>query len=339
MNKLKICVLLGGVSSERSISLVSGKSILDNLDKNKYEVCAIDPIDFRDDKEEIISRTPLMENHKKIIEDLYNSNYLIPASSLFGENPYRPDLFYISLHGKGGEDGAIQGFLETINAKYTGSTILGSAVAINKIYAKKIMASMGLNVPATININTQRGYDIEEIKAKIKSYPVFVKANNQGSSIGCEKIYEPEELEACLEISGQYDNLITIEEGIIGTEITVPVIGDDRPLPSIEIIPNKGDEYDFTHKYLPGATTEICPARISPELEKRAGEIAVICHHILGCRGISRTDMIIDRHNKIYVLETNTIPGMTPTSLVPLSAKTAGLEFSKLLDIIIETAL
>ena len=337
MNKIKICVLLGGVSSERNISLVTGKSILDNLDKEKYSVTAMDPIDFRSDKEEIIKSTPLLPNHKPIIEELYSTYTFIHPSKLFGDDPYRPDLFYIALHGKGGEDGAIQGMLETLGAKYTGSPILASAIAMNKIYAKTLFKAIGLNTPKSININTQRGYDIDKIKSSLSSYPLYVKANNQGSSIGLEKIEKPEDLDKCIENISKYDNLITIEEAVVGTEITVPVVGD-KPLPSIEIIPNEGGEYDLVNKYTPGATNEICPARISPEFEKKAGEIALKCHKVLGCRGISRTDMII-QNNEIYVLETNTIPGMTPTSLVPLSAKTSGLSYKELLNIIINNAL
>lgn len=339
MKKLKICVLLGGVSSERNISLVSGKGILDNLDKNKYEVCAIDPIDFREDKDEIIKKTPLLPNHKPIIEELYKSGYIIPAQSLFGENPYRPDLFYIALHGKGGEDGAIQGFLQTLHIKYTGCGILASALATNKIYAKRAFVSAGIKVPQSVDINTNLGYSIEKIKKQITSYPVYVKANNQGSSIGLVKIFKEEDLEKTIEELKVYDNLITIEQAIEGTEITVPVIGRDIALPPIEIVPVKSDAYDLVNKYTPGATDEICPARISPILEKKAKLTAVLCHKTLNCRSISRTDMIIDKNRDIYVLETNTIPGMTPTSLVPQSAKVYGLSYSQLLDTIIENTL
>ena len=335
----KICVLLGGVSSERNISLVTGKKILDNLDRNKYEICAIDPIDLREDRDEIIAKTPLLPNHKPIIDELYASDYLIPADRLFGKNPYRPDLFFVALHGKGGEDGTIQGFLESINAKYTGSGILASALAMNKIYAKQIFEVSGINVPKTINIDMSTGYSTESIKKQISSYPVYVKANSQGSSIGSAKAETEQDLETAIKEASRYDNLITIEEAVIGTEITVPVIGKDTVLPSIEIIPQKGGEYDLVNKYTPGATEEICPARISPEMEQEAGETALRCHKILGCEGISRTDMIIDRQGRIFVLETNTIPGMTPTSLVPRSAETFGLPYAELLDIIIKSEL
>lgn len=338
MNKLKVCVLLGGVSSERNISLVTGKSILDHLDKDKYEVCAIDPIDFREDREEIIKKTPLLPNHKSIIEELYDSNYIIPAQRLFDTNPYRPDLFYIALHGKGGEDGAIQGMLETLNIKYTGSGILGSALAINKIYAKEIFKAQGILVPNSININTKVDFDIEKLKKQIKSYPIYIKANNQGSSIGMAKIFKENELERNIELISNFDNKITIEEEIKGCEITIPIIGRGEVLPPIEIIPCEG-EYDLVNKYTPGATNEICPARISKELENKAKDIALKCHRALNCKSISRTDMIIKDNGDIYVLEVNTIPGMTPTSLVPLSAKTYGLSYSELLDRIIESIL
>ena len=335
MKKIKVCVLLGGISTERNISLVTGKSILDNLDKNKYEVCGIDPIDFNTNKKEIIKNTPLLPNHKPIIEDLYKSGYIIPANRLFGENPYRPDIFYIALHGKGGEDGAIQGMLETLNVKYTGSNVLASALAMNKIYTKKIFETSGIKTPKSININTEKPYNLCEIKKNISSYPIYVKANNQGSSIGISKIEKPEDLDSAILGISKFDNLITIEEAITGTEITVPVIGNDIALPSIEIIPNNEKGYDLENKYTPGATNEICPARISTEMEQKVKKIAIKCHNALNCKGISRCDMIIDKNNEVYVLEVNTIPGMTPTSLVPLSAKTYGLKYSELLDIII----
>lgn len=341
MNKLKICVLLGGISSERNISLVTGYGILQNLDKEKYEVCGMDPIDFRseEDRKKIIENTPLLPYHKTIIDELYRSDYLINANSLFGENPYRPDLFYIALHGKGGEDGAIQGFLQTLNIRYTGCGILASALATNKIYAKRAFMTAGIKVPKSVDINTNLGYDINRIKKEITEYPVFVKANNQGSSIGLRKIFSPDELEKTIEELKSYDNLITIEEAVEGTEITVPVIGRDTPLPPIEIIPKNSDGYDLKNKYTPGSTDEICPARISPILTKKAQLTAVLCHKTLNCRSISRTDMIIDGNRDIYVLETNTIPGMTPTSLVPQSAKVFGLSYSELLDVIIKSAL
>jgi len=338
MDKIKVCVLLGGISTERNISLVTGKCILDNLDKEKYIVYAVDTADFSKNKEEIIKNTPLVDSHKPIIEELFNSDYIKSPDILFNkESEYFPDICYIALHGKGGEDGAIQGLLETLEIKYTGSNVFASSIAMNKSYTKYVLSSCGVKVPLSIDINTKLGYDISDIKNKITTYPVYVKASNQGSSIGVIRVEEEDELENTINSVSQYDNLVLIEEFIKGTEITVGVIGNDTALPTIEIVPSTG-EYDLTSKYMPGLTNEICPARISSDLETKAKEIALKCHNVLCCSGISRTDMIIQNED-IYVLEVNTIPGMTPTSLIPIAAKEYGIKYPDLLNVIINSAL
>ena len=332
--KTKIAVLMGGISSERNISLVTGYEIIKAL-KDKYDIFGIDAADFRENKIEIIKSTPIVSAHRAIIEELYNSNLLKASSCLF-DFKEKPDVCIIALHGKLGEDGAIQGMLEVLGIPYTGSGVLSHAIAIDKSLTKNILSQAGILMPKSIDIEYLKGTDYNHINTK---FPVFVKPTTQGSSIGMTKVECKEDLQKAINLAGKYDEKILIEEFIEGTEITVGVLGNGNKayaLPCVEIIPRDG-LYDLEAKYVPKLTNEICPARISNELEEMAKKIALKAHAILNCRGISRTDMIISK-NKIYTLETNTIPGMTPTSLIPLAAKTYGISFPNLLELLIECA-
>ena len=313
--KLTVAVLMGGTSSERPVSLATGKMILASLNPDRYEATGID------------------------VPDLF---------ALTPDNPNRPDVVFIALHGKGGEDGAVQGMLEILGLPYTGSGVLASALCMNKFMTKRVLGNSG--IPSIHGVIVRR----ENMRADSKpidfwrtiyggadDYPVFVKPNAEGSSFGVMKVDSPDELISAIENALKYDDAALIERYIHGKEITVGVIENEagQPMvsPVVEIVP-KSKFYDYESKYASGGSEHIIPARLPDRMIKKAQTIASDCHTILGCRGMSRTDMIV-RDEHIFVLEVNTIPGMTPTSLLPDAAAHAGIPFAELLDRIIASAL
>lgn len=315
MARTRVAVLMGGKSAEREVSLSTGRQVLNALDPERYEAFAVDPA------------------------------YLtLPGGGdppLLGRN--RPDVAVICLHGRFGEDGTIQGMLELLEIPYTGSGVLASALAMDKVMSKKMLALDGIPVPPGI---TLRGRSEGEAylgrfragEAEVLC-PAVVKPSRQGSTIGISIVREPEAMAAALDTAFQYDEEVLVEKFIEGMEITGPVLGNEdvRPLPLVEIVPSSGF-YDYEAKYTAGATDEIVPARLSPELTRQAQELAVRSHRVLGCRSFSRTDMLVGEDG-LYVLEVNTIPGMTPTSLLPRSAEAAGISFAQLVDRMVQLAL
>lgn len=312
MNKrIKIALLMGGLSAEREISFASGKSILKHLDKKRYQIY---PIEINPDL--------------KFIAQLFNLRKRI-------------DLAFIALHGPIGEDGKIQSLLEILKIPYAFSGVLASALAMNKLKSRQLFQTANIKTPKCLAITksdwrkNKKAVDAKIIK-KIK-LPCVVKPDTSGSSYGINIARTKNGLEKSLKNAFKFDNLILIEEYLGKKEISVPTLGNEKPvaLPVIEIIP-ENKFFDLKAKYS-GRSKEICPAQIGPKLTKQAQKIAIKVHQIIGARGIIRTDMMI-KNNRIYVLETNTIPGLTSESLVPKSAAVAGLSFSKLLDKIIALA-
>jgi D-alanine-D-alanine ligase len=307
MNRLKVALLSGGTSSERDVSLKSGDQVFDALDKSRYQITRYDP------KYDLAK---LVADAKKI------------------------DIVLVILHGPHGEDGTIQGLLELLNLPYQGTGVLGSALAMNKTVSKQIYKQAGLLIPPYQVLTKDEDIKLKEIVEEI-GLPIVVKPVQGGSSIGMSIVSVEEELLAAFEIAFQCDDTILAERYIRGIEVTGGVLGNKEltALPVVEIIPNETYEFfDYSAKYTPGATMEICPARLDDGLTKRVQEYSKIAHMALCCSDYSRTDMIVDGED-IYVLETNTIPGMTPTSLFPLAAKTAGLQFGQLLDKLIDLSL
>lgn len=343
MSKLNVAVLMGGLSSERAVSLSTGRMILESLDKTKYDVMPVDPALFAGSVRRIL---PGSETEVAAISEaekgLAKIGPLHSVTDMAASPESRADVAFIALHGKYGEDGTIQGMLELLGIPYTGSGVLASALAMDKIISKRVMIAAG--VPAPVSVDFTRKSDLEYICLKDVvaplGYPVIVKPSRQGSTIGMRKVESEDELESAVEEAFGYDSHVLIEQFARGIEITVGVLGNDDPqaLPIIEIVPAKGF-YDYEAKYTPGATEEIVPARISEEAAERARELALASHKALGCRGMSRVDMIVKPCGEIVVLEVNTIPGMTPTSLLPTAAKAAGIEFPDLLDRLIQLAL
>lgn len=307
MSKLRLALIAGGVSGEREVSLNGAAGVAKALDLQKYEVIRYDPA------------TDL----PKIAAD---------ADKI--------DVAFILLHGIHGEDGTMQGFLELLNIPYQGAGVLGSALAMDKNLAKTLYRLHGLPVAAW---QMAEPGDVENPQLLLDrlQLPLVIKPVRQGSSIGMSIVREAEELSPALQTAFEHDSSVMVEEFISGREITVGVIGNDelQPLPLVEIIP--GDQYDFFDyeaKYKPGATREVCPADVSDAVREKAQEYGLTAHRALQLHGYSRTDMIVNGDD-IYILETNTIPGMTPTSLLPQAARESGLSFSALLDRLIELAL
>lgn len=306
---------MGGKSAEREVSLSTGRQVLAALDPERYEAFAVDTAYLH---RPVAGEPPLM-----------------------GRN--RPDVAVICLHGRFGEDGTIQGMLELLEIPYTGSGVLSSALAMDKTMSKKILALEGIPVPPGLTLRGRA--DADEYLAAFRAgtaevlCPCVVKPSRQGSTIGISIVDDPSEMAAALDTALHYDSEVLVEKFIDGIEITGPVLGNEpvEALPLVEIVPSSGF-YDYEAKYTPGATDEIVPARLTPEQTRLAQDLAVRSHRALGCRGFSRTDMLV-AEDGIYVLEVNTIPGMTPTSLLPRSAEAAGISFAQLVDRMVQLAL
>jgi UDP-N-acetylmuramate--alanine ligase len=299
--QIRVAVFAGGISTEREVSKISGNMVANALKNKGYNVSIYDPNEL-----------------------LFNSKALLP---LIG--PERPTIAFLTLHGTGGEDGAIQGILEWLNLPYTGSGILASALATNKFATKKRLQEHGIPVPNGIIVDTPNNIQWNH-------FPAVVKPNSQGSTIGLSIVQEPSKLKRAVEIALKYDSQVLIEEHINGIEISVPILGN-RVLPAVEIRPLSGF-YDFASKYTIGATEEIAPAQITQKDADKASEYALKAHTLVQACDFSRTDMIVTNAD-VYVLEINTLPGLTSTSLLPKSAESIGISFEEVCEIILKSAL
>ena len=308
MKNKKILVVMGGTSSEREISLMSGEAVYSALADLNYNV----------------------------------EKFILNKDNAFEIGEKKPDLCVIMLHGKGGEDGAIQGMLELMNIPYTGSGLTASANCMNKILTKKLISLE--NIPTPEYAVIKKGEDVDAFTEKLLSefdFPLVVKAPCQGSSVGVEIVKNRKELILAIENNINYDGEILIERFIKGTELTVPVMQDGGnciALPIVEIV-SENTFYDFESKYTAGMSHHIIPARIPDTAAKKIEEYAVSAYKALNCSGVARIDFFIDENNNPYVIEINTIPGMTKTSLVPDSAAHFGLSFGALVEKIIAGAL
>jgi UDP-N-acetylmuramate--L-alanine ligase len=298
----KIAVVYGGDSAEREVSLHSGREVHKALHELGYDAFLVD-----------------------VTELLLNK---ADTSAFKGTD--RPDLAFLCVHGTHAEDGAIQGFFELLHIPYTGSGMQSSAIAMDKDLTKQVLTAQGL--PTAKGVKWHR----RDPRPDLPKAPVIVKPNAQGSTVGLSFVESDDQLEKAIKHAFAYDDAILVEEWVKGIEISVPVAGD-QILPAVEIVPASG-RYDFEAKYTPGATEEVCPARITKDQEQEAGQLALKAHRALNCRGVTRTDMIVAK-DSIVVLEVNTLPGMTATSLVPRSAGVHGWSFSDLVRWITEDAL
>lgn len=303
-------MLMGGNSPEYEISLISGSEVVKNLNPKKYNAIPV-----------IISKDGLtfrFKNKKHSLGQLPTINC---------------QIFFIALHGPNGEDGRIQGFLDLFSLSYIGSGAIASAIGMDKLLSMQIFSQAGLTVPSHIVL--KKGENQNKVWAKL-SPPIFVKPRFQGSSVGTSKVKSKRDLKKALKLAFSYDKWAIVEEYLEGVEITCAIIGNDRPkaLPLVEIAPKK-EYFDYEAKYDPNLTDEIVPARINKELTKKAQQTALVAYQSIGCSGFGRVDMIITGNN-VYVLEVNTIPGLSPVSLFPKAAKANGISYTQLLDKIID---
>lgn len=300
---LKIALLAGGTSSERDVSLRGAFAVSKALEKLGYKYEFFDPA--------------------------YDLPKLVNRAREF-------DCAFLVVHGPGGEDGTLQGFLDSIGIPYQGAGTLGSALAMHKGLSKLLYQQAGLKVPEGKSFLKDFSQEIKNY-AKYLGFPVVVKPATQGSSIGLSIAKNEKNLKEACEKAFSVDDEILIEKYLKGREITVGIL-DETPLPVVEIIPKFSDFFDYQTKYTPGFAEEICPAPLPENLTQKAQQYGLIAHKALKLRHYSRTDMILVGE-EIYVLETNTIPGMTETSLLPLAAKVAGYSFENLIKKLIELAL
>lgn len=295
----KIGVLLGGLSAEREVSLKTGAAVHNALVAKGYDAVAID-----------VDRQV--------------------ASRLLAESI---DLAFIALHGRFGEDGVIQGMLEMMEIPYTGSGVLASAVAMNKIFAKRMFAAAGLDIAPYKVLRRSDSPGAADIGFNL---PVVVKPSQEGSSVGVSIVKEYAQILPALEDAFRYDEEILVEQFIKGREIQIGIL-DEQALGAIEIVPKK-EFYDFEAKYTPGMADHIFPAPLPDDLYRKALETGLQAHKALGCSGYSRVDLLVNEVGVCYVLEVNTLPGMTATSLLPEIAAGVGIPFGDLVEKILTTA-
>jgi D-alanine-D-alanine ligase len=296
---MRVGVIMGGISSERQVSLMTGKEIMIHLDKNKYEV------------------VPIQLNKKEDLLDL--------AKNI--------DIALLALHGKYGEDGTIQGTLETLGIPYTGTGMLSSSMCMDKTITKKIIRFEGVQTPDWILLTNKDEWNMDELNKL--GFPVVVKPNSGGSSVGVKIVYDQDTLTSAIAEVFKWDSEVLIEQYIDGEEITCAVL-DGKLLPVISIR-HQGEFFDYQAKYSDVGTIEEV-IQLPPEIQERVSYAALTTYHSLKCSVYARIDMMV-KDGIPYVMEVNTLPGMTKNSLLPKSALAAGISYSQLLDLIIEKSL
>ncbi|MFP4012712.1 MAG: D-alanine--D-alanine ligase [Chitinispirillaceae bacterium] len=336
---IQVNVIMGGPSAEYEVSLKSGREVLINLDKNQYRPRAV-----------VVTQSKEFY-YKDIDVDIPSEDILKSPDASF-KGPFAPfqaeevwngcDVAFLALHGEFGEDGVIQGFLDTLGIPYIGSDVYASAVAMNKITSKFLFSQSGLTVPPFSVYGTNYSQTSIDSIVEKHGFPCFVKCPQSGSSRLMGKAKDRQSLTSLLKKLQQSAPDILVETTITGTEFSCGVIeepdGSLRSLPPVEIRPVGSDFFDYDAKYSEGATLEIVPAPHPQELLSRVEEVAKAAHRVIGCSGVSRTDMIYS-DCKLYVLEINTLPGLTTTSLLPKAFKADGGTYAGLLDLLISSAM
>jgi D-alanine-D-alanine ligase len=287
----KVAVMMGGSSAEREISLQSGQAVFEALQRQKVDAHIVDP-------------------HENLMTQLETGNF---------------DRVFIALHGRGGEDGVMQGLLETLEIPYTGSGVLGSSLAMDKCRSKRIWQSYELPTPEFVELNENSDW---ETVVKYLSLPLIVKPVREGSSYGASKVKELSQLESAWRQAHEYDERVMAESWIVGSEYTTPILGD-QILPAIRLETPR-EFYDYEAKYIADTTQYHCPSGLDAEIENNLGKLAFDAFKALDASGWGRVDFMLDTDDKPWLIEVNTIPGMTSHSLVPMSAKQAGMSFDEL---------
>ncbi len=322
---MKVAVLMGGRSSEREISLRTGRGVAQSLRQLGHEVTAVDAgtgqLLEAGHEEEAAAQTALEH---------------APASSLVTATAMRAaDVVFVALHGGEGENGTLQALLELAGKPYTGSGILASAMAMNKAVSKRLFEHEGIPTPEWQLAHA--GTPAEAVEAgRLGGFPLVVKPNAEGSTVGLTIVKDATGLPAAIAQAARHGPDVLIERYIPGRELTVAVLGDEA-LPIVEIRPKSGF-YDYESKYTAGKSEYEVPARLPDEVAARVQGLALMASRVLGCAGVSRVDFRLDPQNEPYCLEVNTIPGMTPTSLVPMAARARGMSYEQLVDRLLQLA-
>lgn len=309
LTNARIGVLMGGQSSEREVSLRTGQAVHQSLIRRGYDAVAIDVTDH-------------------LHQDLQNEKVAIA---------------FLSLHGPGGEDGTIQGFLDTIGMPYTGSGVQTSAVGMHKVITKTLLTAQHIPVPAGTVVQRGDAPSLARVlKAAKLKLPVVVKPASQGSTIGVTIVRQAKQWKEALALAHRYDPDAMVEAYIPGHEVTVSILGRSggatTVLPAVEIVAPDGF-YDFSAKYQKGKTRYLCPAPLPAKILRQVGELGRRTYQVLGCEGAARIDFRITPKGRPYVLEINTVPGMTETSLLPMAAAQAGIDYDSLVEWILQSAL
>jgi D-alanine-D-alanine ligase len=328
-NRMNIAVLLGGFSEEREVSLVSGQGVLEALRRRGHEVCPVDPA---------LPAEEQMDSCLAVIgESPPEAISALPPDRIFEwlklPRILDAELIFIGLHGGAGEDGTVQALLETAGKAYTGTGVLGSALAMNKDRAKALFSEAGVQTAPHLLTTGAGDVELHRVMETIESgigFPVVIKPNKQGSSVGFSFVEKPEELAPALERSARYGPELLVERYVPGREVTAAVL-DGEALPLVEIIP-EGGFYDYTRKYTKGTSRYEVPAKIDRRIEERIKREALLAWNALGCRDYARVDFRLSERGEPYCLEVNTLPGMTELSLVPMAAAEAGLPFDELVE-------
>ena len=346
---MKIVVLAGGLSTERVVSFKTGEMVTKALRENGHQVILLDVFMGYSDKEEdltgIFDRAEAVSVKVAAIPETAPDLEKVKAQrkdqsdNFFGPNVIElcrmADIVFMALHGENGENGKIQAAFDLFGIRYTGTGYLGSALAMNKGMAKQLFLENGIPTPRGTSL--KRGEDAAKIETCGIHFPCVVKPCSGGSSIGVSIVHDKAEYEQALKEAFRWENELVIEEYVKGREFSVGVI-DFQALPIIEIAPVEGF-YDYKNKYKAGSTVETCPAELSEQITKEMQGYAEKVAEVLGLNTYSRTDFLLDAEDHIFCLEANTLPGMTPTSLLPQEAKVTGVDFNQLCEKLIESSM
>jgi D-alanine-D-alanine ligase len=339
--KLKVAVLMGGNSAERDVSLSSGAGIIKGLEALGHEAIGIDTAlgagQITAQKQAQITG---INPDPPSAEDLANFSSETAIQTVSSPDLKQVDLIFIALHGGMGENGTIQALLDLVGIPYTGSGVMSSAIAMDKHVTKRIFIASGIPTPDYILKYSKDIIDENKIIDAVSNsvgFPVVVKPNDQGSSVGLDIAKSSDDLFQIAQKASLYSDKVLFEKYIPGRELTVAILGDEA-LPVVEIRP-QGGFYDYHHKYTAGMTEYIFPAPIAPEEVQRISDLGIMAFKALNCEGYARVDFRMNPQGELFCLEVNTLPGMTQTSLVPKAAKAAGIEFPDLIGRISQMAL
>jgi D-alanine-D-alanine ligase len=342
---LRIVVLSGGPSREHGVSEKSGAAVAGALSKIGHDVLSVSI--GADGRWTLPGAAFIGLPGTATAAGLAREPAAAMSQLAAGEPPHAVDCVFVALHGAFGEDGTVQGFLETAGVAYTGSGVAASAMAMDKERTKEILSFHGIRTAPWVSIDRE-AWDADRVRALGRAeialgFPVVVKPPRDGSSFGVSLAKNRDELErAVAEGLAGADARVLVERALSGTEVTCPVLGNRgaklTTLPLVEIVPKGREFFDYEAKYQ-GASDEICPARVTDAIAARVAEAATTAHRVLGCDGVSRSDFIVDRDGQPWYLETNTVPGMTAESLCPLSARTAGISFEQLCEMLVQLAI